>query len=62
MMIFTLIPPEGSRKLVGFYYAVVMYVLGCLATGVKVDSYTFVALFGLFMGANYGEWKTKNGK
>jgi hypothetical protein len=57
---FTLFPSKGNRKLSGFYSISVLYVLGCLATNVQVDGYTFVALFGIFAGANYGEHR--NGK
>jgi len=55
----TLLPSKGQRKLAAFYFAIVMYIIGAMATGVKIDAYTFVALFGLFVGGNYGEHKAE---
>jgi len=60
-MDFTLFPYKGNRKLAGFYYALALYILGCIATSVAVDGYTVTAIFGIFAGANYGEHKA-NGK
>ncbi len=54
-IVLTLFPSKGNRKLAGFYYALALYTLGCIATGVAVDGYTVVAIFGIFAGANYGE-------
>lgn len=54
----SMFPSKGNRKIAAFCYALVFYIVGCIATGGQVDGYTVTALFGLFVGGNYGEHRS----
>ena len=51
----TIFPNPSQRKLAGMCFAVLSYILGCIATHVPVEGTFILGMFTAFCAANYGE-------